>query len=125
MKSIQRKLLEASELAGYLNIRNRETVSVRIDGHNTNLFHLKPEAFARCFRQMRVGKAKLRSSLDSEGNLHVSFDARGAEFGTMVWARDVKDWLGTIESRAVSRIEGDDQLCIEGTARPLRLPAPA
>lgn len=125
MKSIQRKLLEASELAGSLNIKNRETVSVRVDGHNNTQFHLKPDAFARCFRQMRVGQSKLQSSLDSEGNLHARFDARGAEFSTMVWATDVKKWMGTIESRAVSRIESRDPLCIEGTARPLRLPAPA
>lgn len=116
-KSIQRRLIEASEIAAILRLTNSEVVAFSVTGYGIHC-QLRPAAFGRVYRDLKVRKDKLDASLDDEHNLHVYFESRGVRWGTFVRAPDVAAWQAFIEAQRNAGIEH------RPNAR-LGLPAPA
>jgi hypothetical protein len=105
MKSVQKKLLEAAELATSVGITNNDIESVSIYDSGTT-FRLKPVALSRVFRQQRIPRSKLIISEGTIKELYVCFTYRGVRWSTYI-SRDVmQEFKATIDAVAVNRIEG-------------------
>lgn len=125
MKSVQKKLLDAAELATSVGITNNDIDSVGIYEYGT-VFRLKPVALSRVFRQQRIPRSKLIiSGLGTTiKELYVSFSYRGVRWSTYI-SRDVmEEFQATIDAVAVNRIEGPTKQPRLNACRQRCLPAP-
>lgn len=109
MKSVQKKLLEAAELATSIGITNNDIESVDVYDYGTT-FRLKPVALSRVFRQNRISKSKLQvTDLDRAKELYVCFVYRGVRWSTFINREVMEEFKTTIEANSVERIEGTIQ----------------
>lgn len=120
MKSVPKKLLEAAELATSVGIGNQDIESISVHEHGTT-FRLKPASLSRVFRENRVSKSKIRTSMLGK-ELYVSFPYRGVTWSTYVSLEAVQQFQATLESEGVVRIGNATRRI--GSRKQLCLPAP-
>ncbi len=124
MKSVQKKLLEAAELATSVGITNNDIESVDIYDRGTT-FRLKPVSLSRVFRQQRIPRYKLDiTELGSINELYVSFIYRGVRWATFVSCDVMTEFKATIDAVAVHRIDGPTTRPRLNACRQRCLPAP-
>jgi len=123
VKSVQRKLSEASDLAAVLRIANGELITVYVYGFEpAPTFQLKLEAFARVFQLLKLPRKALSADASESGHLHLRFSGKGAIFTCCVAAEKARPWLEQIERARAARL-GQQREAIAGTMQ-LALPAP-
>lgn len=109
MQSVQKKLLEAAELAKSIGIHNIDIESIDIYEYGTT-FRLKPVALSRVFRQNRIPKSKLRiTDLLKAKELYVCFPYRGVRWSTFIHREVMEEFQAMIDADAVGRIAGPTQ----------------
>lgn len=124
MKSLQKKLLEAAELATSVGISNNDIESVDVHDVGTT-FRLKPVALSRVFRENRVPKSKLKiTDLKVAKEIYVSFHYRGVRWATFINREVMQEFKATIESSQVQRIDCSASRPRLNSTAQLRLPAP-
>lgn len=109
VKSVQKKLLEAAELATSIGITNIDIESIDIYDYGT-VFRLKPTALSRVFRENRIPRSKLElMDLGGAKKLWVYFNYRGVRWSTYISSEVMEDFKTTIEANSVDRIQGSSQ----------------
>ena len=124
MKSVQKKLLEAAELATSVGITNNDIESVDIYDYGTT-FRLKPVALARVFRQQRIPRSKLIiTEMERIKELYVSFSYRGVRWSTFIASDVMQEFKATIDAVSVHRIDAPAKQPRLNACRQRCLPAP-
>jgi hypothetical protein len=117
-KTPRRMLTQAADLMALAEISAGDLVCASVYGSQMTMIQLRPKALVRVFELLRVPRRKVEICVSERGNLHVSFDARGAHWTCVVRpdSPEGQRFRPTIEAHAAKALPGREQLC---------LPAPA
>jgi hypothetical protein len=118
MSSFNQRIKLATELIAIAGVTNADRPSIRISLYDVTI-QLQAKSLARVFFDMKVPRSRLKTSVDVEGNLHISFTWRSAEWRALVWAKEADEWRQLVEqhfpkiaSAQQARIAGSKQLAL-------------
>jgi hypothetical protein len=119
MSSFNQRIKLATELIAIAGVTNADRPSLNISMHSVTIL-LQAKSLARVFFEMKVPRSRLVTSVDVEGNLHITFTWRSAEWRAIVWAKDAAEWMALIEQH-FPKIAGSQQSRI-ASSKQLALP---
>ena len=121
MKSVQKKLADASELAAIYRISNADIEFVSISSAERISFRLTNAAFARLYSECKVPKKNLGfHEFTHSAEFEFYFYSRGAWFRTSVKLADVVSWKAALEASATVLIESKPKR-LNNRAKQLRI----
>ena len=96
MSSLNKRLRLATELVAIAGITNADGPSISISEYFLTIL-LDAKALSRVFVRMKVPKSRLTTSVSGDGNLHIRFSWKGAEWRAVVWAKDADEFIWGLE----------------------------
>ncbi len=105
MKSPKRALIDAAELLAIAGVTNADLVCVSVFP-GLVMIQLRPASLLRVYRQFGVSPRLVKASVSRDGNFHVKFKARGAEWSCCVLrdSPEGREWQSSIEARTAAAL---------------------
>lgn len=96
MSSLNQRMRLATELIAIAGITNADGPSISISEYFLTIL-LDAKALSRVFVRMKVPKSRLTTNVSADGNLHIRFSWKGAEWRSVVWAKDADAFMASLE----------------------------